>query len=103
MSPIKGIILKLCSVVLFITMVSLIKATSQHVPVGEAVFFRSFFAIPVILGWLIARGDLRTGLKVKSRLAHFWRGFAGSMAMGMSFAGLGLLPLPFRSRAVLGR
>ena len=94
MSPIKGIALKLCSVVLFITMVSMIKATAQHVPVGEAVFFRSFFAIPVILGWLIARGDLRTGLKVKSKLGHFWRGFVGSLAMGMSFAGLGLLPLP---------
>ncbi|WP_299846406.1 DMT family transporter [uncultured Roseovarius sp.] len=94
MSPIKGIALKLCSVVLFITMVSMIKATAQHVPVGEAVFFRSFFAIPVILGWLIARGDLRTGLKVKSKLGHFWRGFVGSLAMGMSFAALGLLPLP---------
>ncbi len=94
MSPIKGIALKLCSVVLFITMVSLIKATAQHVPPGEAVFFRSFFAIPVILGWLAARGELRTGLRVKSRLGHFWRGFVGSMAMGLSFAGLGLLPLP---------
>ena len=94
MSPIKGIALKLCSVVLFITMVSLIKATAQHVPVGEAVFFRSFFAIPVILGWMIARGNLRTGLKVTSKLGHFWRGFVGSVAMGMSFAGLGLLPLP---------
>ncbi|MFD1159725.1 DMT family transporter [Roseovarius aestuarii] len=94
MSPIKGIALKLCSVVLFITMVSMIKATADHVPVGEAVFFRSFFAIPVILGWVIARGQLRTGLKVKSKLGHFWRGFVGSLAMGMSFAGLGLLPLP---------
>ena len=94
MSPVKGITLKLCSVVLFITMVSMIKATADHVPVGEAVFFRSFFAIPVILGWLIARGELRTGLRVRSRLGHFWRGFVGSLAMGMSFAALGLLPLP---------
>ena len=94
MSPIKGITLKLCAVVLFIAMVSMIKATAGHVPVGEAVFFRSFFAIPVILGWLIVQGNLRTGLRVKSRLGHFWRGFVGSLAMGMSFAGLGLLPLP---------
>ena len=94
MSPIKGITLKLCSVVLFITMVALIKATSQNIPVGEAVFFRSFFAIPVILGWVIARGELRTALKVKSKMGHFWRGFVGSVAMGLSFAGLGFLPLP---------
>ncbi|MDF1802488.1 DMT family transporter [Thalassovita sp.] len=94
MQPIKGIALKLCSVLMFISMASLIKATSDHVPPGEAVFFRSLFAVPVILGWLAVRGDLRTGLKVKSRMAHFWRGFVGTGAMGMMFAGLGFLPLP---------
>lgn len=94
MQPIKGIALKLCSVLVFIVMAALIKATADHVPPGEAVFFRSFFAVPVILGWLAMRGDLRTGLKVKSRMAHFWRGFVGTGAMGLGFAGLGLLPLP---------
>ncbi|MDU8928039.1 DMT family transporter [Alisedimentitalea sp. MJ-SS2] len=94
MSPLKGIALKLASVVMFVTMASLIKAVSDHVPPGEAVFFRSFFAIPVIIGWLWARGDLRTGLKVASPIGHFWRGFVGTTAMGLMFAGLGLLPLP---------
>ena len=89
-----GIALKLCSVTLFITMASLIKAASGHVPPGEAVFFRSFFAIPVILIWLALRGDLRTGLKVQSPVNHFWRGFVGTAAMGLGFAALGLLPLP---------
>jgi drug/metabolite transporter (DMT)-like permease len=89
-----GIALKLCSVTLFITMASLIKATSAHVPPGEAVFFRSFFALPVILIWLVWRRDLRTGLKVRSPLNHFWRGFVGTAAMGLGFAALGLLPLP---------
>ncbi|THD73754.1 DMT family transporter [Thalassobius vesicularis] len=94
MQPVKGIALKLCSVLLFIIMSSLIKATAPHVPPGQAVFFRSFFAIPVIFAWLAVRGDLRTGLKVQSRLAHFWRGLMGTAAMGFMFAGLGLLPLP---------
>ena len=94
MSPLKGIGFKLVSVATFVAMASLIKATSEHVPPGEAVFFRSFFAIPVILGWLWARGDLRTGLKVSSPIGHFWRGFVGTTAMGLMFAGLGLLPLP---------
>lgn len=94
MQPIKGILLKLCAVVLFIVMSSLIKAASEHVPPGEAVFFRSFFAIPVILVWLWWRGDLKTGLKARSRMSHFWRGFVGTTAMGLGFAGLGLLPLP---------
>ncbi|MEQ8900991.1 MAG: DMT family transporter [Roseovarius sp.] len=92
--PLTGIALKITSVTLFITMASLIKATSGHVPPGEAVFFRSFFAIPVILVWLMLRGDLRTGLRVQSPLNHFWRGFVGTAAMGLGFAALGLLPLP---------
>jgi drug/metabolite transporter (DMT)-like permease len=33
-------------------------------------------------------------LKVASPIGHFWRGFVGTTAMGLSFAGLGLLPLP---------
>ncbi|CUH63518.1 carboxylate/amino acid/amine transporter [Thalassovita gelatinovora] len=94
MNPVKGILLKLCSVVMFITMAALIKATSGHVPPGEAVFFRSLLAMPVILIWLWLRGDLRTGLKVASPIGHFWRGLIGTCAMGMMFAGLGLLPLP---------
>lgn len=94
MQPLTGILLKLCSVTMFITMASLIKATAGHVPPGEAVFFRSIFAIPVILVWLALRGDLKTGLKTKNPMSHFWRGFMGTAAMGMGFAGLGLLPLP---------
>lgn len=94
MSPFKGITLKLCSVILFVVMSSLIKAASDAVPPGQAVFFRSLFAIPVILTWLAVRGDLRTGLRVTSPMGHFWRGFVGTAAMGMMFAGLGLLPLP---------
>ncbi|MFU8778050.1 MAG: DMT family transporter [Roseovarius sp.] len=94
MRPLTGITLKLISVILFITMASLIKATAAHVPPGEAVFFRSFFAIPVILVWLALRGDLRTGLRATSPLNHFWRGFVGTAAMGLGFAALGMLPLP---------
>lgn len=94
MSPFKGIALKTCSVMLFVVMSALIKAASDTVPPGQAVFFRSFFAIPVILTWLALRGDLRTGLKVKSPMGHFWRGVVGTTAMGLMFAGLGLLPLP---------
>ncbi len=94
MNPLKGIALKLCAVLLFIVMSAMIKATSEHVPPGQAVFFRSFFAIPVILIWLWWRHDLSTGLKTNYPMGHFWRGLVGTTAMGMGFAGLGLLPLP---------
>ncbi|MGB3313782.1 MAG: DMT family transporter [Albidovulum sp.] len=94
MNPLRGITLKLCSVAMFMTMASLIKAASDAVPPGEAVFFRSAFAIPVILIWLIATRGLKTGLATSNPLGHFWRGLMGTVAMGFGFAGLGLLPLP---------
>lgn len=94
MRPLRGIALKLASVMVFIVMASLIKSTAQHVPAGQAVFFRSFFAIPVIMGWLAWRKELSTGLKTVQPLGHVWRGVVGTMAMGMGFAGLGYLPLP---------
>ena len=94
MNPLRGIILKIGSVAVFVTMASLIKATADQVPPGEAVFFRSAFAIPVILVWLVATRSLKTGLATGNFLGHFWRGLMGTAAMGFGFAGLGLLPLP---------
>lgn len=94
MNPLRGIVLKLCSVAVFMAMASLIKAASDAVPPGEAVFFRSTFAVPVIVVWLIATRSLRTGLATGNPLGHFWRGLLGTAAMGFGFAGLGLLPLP---------
>ncbi len=94
MNPLRGIALKIASVCVFVAMASLIKATSDHVPPGQAVFFRSFFALPVIIAWLWMRHELSTGLRTASPLGHVWRGVVGTSAMGLGFAGLGLLPLP---------
>ncbi len=94
MRPLRGIALKLGSVLVFIVMSSMIKATAQHVPAGQAVFFRSFFAIPVIVAWLALRRELAIGFRTANPLGHVWRGFAGTCAMGLGFAGLAYLPLP---------
>jgi len=94
MSPLRAITLKLTAVALFTVMAALIKAASTEVPPGEAVFFRSFFAMPVILTWLSLRGDLATGLRVQRPMGHVWRGVIGVAAMGCGFGALGLLPLP---------
>lgn len=94
MNPLHGILLKILSVATFIIMASLIKSTSAQVPAGQAVFFRSFFAIPVIVLWLAWRRELQHGLKTKNPLGHVWRGLVGTAAMGLGFMGLGLLPLP---------
>ncbi|MFK7743877.1 MAG: DMT family transporter [Roseobacter sp.] len=89
-----AITLKLLAVFLFMVMAALIKTVSDHVPPGQAVFFRSFFALPVIMIWLWQRGQLREGLIPSNLMGHVWRGLFGTTAMGLTFAGLGLLPLP---------
>ncbi len=94
MRPLRGIAYKVVSVIVFITMASLIKATAPNVPSGEAVFFRSFFAMPVIVVWLILRRELATGFRASNPMSHVWRGLVGTIAMGLGFAGLGYLPLP---------
>ncbi|QMU58783.1 MAG: EamA family transporter [Boseongicola sp.] len=92
-NPYHAITLKLAAVFLFVVMATLIKYASAEVPPGQAVFFRSFFALPVIVLWLMLQGNVVTGLKTTNPLGHLWRGLLGSTAMGLSFAGLAILPL----------
>jgi drug/metabolite transporter (DMT)-like permease len=94
MNPFRGIALKLASVVVFVAMATCIKYARGSVPPGETVFFRSFFAIPVILVWLWRTGELGSGLRAKHPMSHVWRGLIGTCAMAFGFAGLGLLPFP---------
>ncbi len=92
--PVLAVVLKLSALFLFTAMSALVKALSEDFPPGEMVFFRSVFAIPVIIIWLTARGELAHGFVVKKPMGHFWRGVLGTTAMGLTFTGLSLLPLP---------
>lgn len=92
--PGRAVALKLAATGLFTTLSAVIKATAEVVPPGEAVFFRSAFALPVIVAWLAWRGDLAPGLRTRNPMLHVKRGVLGTAAMGLTFAGLGMLPLP---------
>lgn len=94
MNPSVGISLKIGAVVAFVAMQSLIKATGGRVPTGEVVFFRSFFAFPVIVAWLAWTRELHVGWRTANPLSHVLRGVLGTTSMGLGFAGLQLLPLP---------
>lgn len=94
MNPGRGILLKLMAVVVFTLMAALIKATAEAAPPGQQVFFRSAFAIPVIVIWLVMRGELRQGVGTAQPMKHFYRGFMGTSAMALNFAALGYLPFP---------
>ena len=83
----------IAAISLFSAMSSFIKA-AERIPAGEAVFFRSFCALPLILLWLWWQRDLPHGLKTTNWRNHAVRGIAGTAAMGLGFIGLRLLPLP---------
>jgi len=93
MQPLRGILLIVSAISLFVVMGSLVKA-ADRIPAGEAVFFRSVWALPVILAWLGVRGELTSGLRATNWRNHAVRGAAGTAAMGLGFTGLHLLPLP---------
>ena len=90
----QGIVLKLLSILLFTIMAALIKIGREVVPAGEAVFFRSFFAIPPIIAYALWRGAVMEAIRVNDPFAHLNRGLVGVAAMGAGFAALGMLPLP---------
>jgi len=93
MSSMRGILLMISAISLFVVMGSLVKA-AVRIPSGETVFFRAFCSMPVICLWLAVRGELNSGLRVTSWRSHALRGLAGSVAMGLGFFGLKLIPLP---------
>lgn len=93
-NPLYGITLKVLSVTVFVAMSACIKATAPHVPAGESMFFRSAFAIPLILAWVAWRGRLVASLKTANPMGHLWRGLVGSAGMFLGFTALGFLPLP---------
>lgn len=86
--------LKLVAVFLFMVMAAMIKVATQSVPAGQAVFFRSLFAMPIIIVWIWNTGEMREALTPKNLTGHIWRGLFGTTAMALTFAGLALLPLP---------
>ncbi|MCB4379221.1 DMT family transporter [uncultured Tateyamaria sp.] len=92
--PGTAIALKLMAVFLFMVMAAMIKVATQSVPAGQAVFFRSLFAMPIIIAWIWNTGEIREALTPKNLTGHIWRGLFGTTAMALTFAGLALLPLP---------
>src|SRR6185503_1167658 len=88
-----GIAFKITSVLIFLVMSSLLKA-SPDIPPGELVFFRSFFGVPVVVAFLAFQGQLRAGLKSNAIGSQIWRGLIGTISMGLNFLALTKLPLP---------
>ncbi len=92
--PLFGIGLKILSVLVFVAMQSLLKASGEDVPAGQMVFFRSFFALIPVALYLAWLGDLHTALKTSDLGGHMLRGVVGVTSMGLGFFALTRLPYP---------
>lgn len=88
-----GIGFKIASVMAFVLMSVLLKLAPE-VPVGQMVFFRSFFAIIPVLGFLALRGEFLEGFRTARPMGHILRGFVGVTGMTLVFFALTRLPLP---------
>ncbi|PZX11840.1 EamA domain-containing membrane protein RarD [Palleronia aestuarii] len=93
MAPLRGISLILVAFTILTFMSAFVKAASETVPTGQVVFFRAFLSLPIIAGWLWARGELRSGLYVGNLRSHVVRGVVGTVSMGLGFGSLAILPL----------
>jgi len=63
-----------------------VKAVSDDIPLGEIVFFRSFFAIIPLLIFLYVRNEFPQGLATKRPIGHLARASLGAIALFGSFA-----------------
>lgn len=91
--PAVGIALKITSTVVFTLMATLVKLASADYPIGEIVFFRSFFALVPVLLWVAARGRFPDALYTDRLHRHFFRSLAGAGGMFTGFTALAMLPI----------
>jgi drug/metabolite transporter (DMT)-like permease len=93
-NPMKGIALKVSSVVVFLAMQTCIKLAGSGIQPGQVTFYRSFFALFPIMAFLAYRGQLRESFYTANPVGHLKRGTLGIISMGLGFYGLLHLPLP---------
>jgi drug/metabolite transporter (DMT)-like permease len=93
-NPMRGIALKVASVVVFLAMQTFIKLAGSDIQPGQVTFCRSFFALFPIMAYLAYRGQLRSSFHTANPVGHLKRGTLGIISMGLGFYGLLHLPLP---------
>ena len=86
-----GIGLRILSGLLMTGMFVSVKAVSEDVPLGEIVFFRSFFALIPLVIFLWFRREFPYGLATKRPFAHLLRSTFGAIALFTSFAAVARL------------
>jgi drug/metabolite transporter (DMT)-like permease len=95
--PFLGIALKVASTLAFTGMATLIKLASTGYPLGEIVFFRSFFALIPVFAWVAWRDHTGRAIvdvfRTERLGSHVIRSLIGGTAMALGFGALMLLPI----------
>lgn len=89
----RGAMLMLGATAAFTVMGAIVKQAGESLPFPELMFFRNFFAMPVVLAIAIRRGSTWTLLRTKRFPGHLLRAFTGTAAMSCGFFSLTILPL----------
>jgi drug/metabolite transporter (DMT)-like permease len=92
----RGVAFMLAACALFTAMNVVIKWLGDRIPFAEQMFFRSLFALPVVLLVVLRsapRGGMVSVLQTKRPGGHLLRAITGTLAMGSSFYALTVLPL----------
>lgn len=89
----KGVLMRVGSALAFTMMATVAKLTDGY-PIGQIVFFRSLFALVVLVLWLRARGEFPHAIRTHRPFGHLARGLAGTCGMFSYFLAVALLPLP---------
>ncbi len=87
-----GIALKISQTLTFSLMYASIKLAG-HVPVGEVMFFRCFFAFVPLAAWTFFTVGPRVAIRTTRPIYHVGRSAIGVVSMFCNFAALKLLPL----------
>lgn len=93
MNLFKAVALKLIAALLFAVMSTLVRWVGLRYPVGQVVFYRSFFAIvPVVIiyAW---RRELMAAIRIGRPWRHLGRGLTAVGAMFCNFSSLARLPV----------
>jgi len=93
MNLFKAIGFKLISALLFAAMSALVRQLGDAVPVGQMVFFRSAFAILVVVVVYAFRGELASAVRTGRPLGQLGRGLLSVGGMFTNFSAFTRLPL----------
>ena len=86
-------LLRLVSAGLFVVMSLFVRLATVEAPIGQIVFYRSAFALPPIVAYLMWRRQFPSALKTRQPVGHLKRNLYGGAAMVLSFISLAYLPL----------